>query len=262
MKSYSLPVQLEEEIDRLEELIHKFKKGEVTAVELKAHRVPFGVYEQREPDTYMMRVRCAAGSVSPLQLEQIAGIASRHTTSDIHITSRQELQIHYIKLDDIIPLVRALKKIGLATRGGGGNTIRNVTACPLSGVCPDEVFDVRSHAVGISEHLLAQATSYNLPRKFKIAFSGCCRDCAGCLLNDLGFIAREKSGRKGFQAFVGGGMGASSAIGGLLEEFIPESELGYCVNAVKNVYYRMGDRKDRHHNRLRFLLETVNIDGF
>jgi len=172
MKGYSIPPQLDGEINQLEKLIEKFKRGEITAVEVKAHRVPFGVYEQRESDTYMMRIRCVAGMISPLQLEKVAGIATQYGIRDIHITTRQELQIHYVKLEYLVAMIRQLKEIGLATRGGGGNTVRNIVAQEDAGINPLEEFDVSPYALALTSRMIAESDSWNLPRKFKIAFSG------------------------------------------------------------------------------------------
>ncbi len=262
MRGYSLPSQLEGEIRELEELIRKFKQGEVSATELKAHRVPFGVYEQREPDTYMMRIRCAAGTVSPSQLEQIARIASRHSMSDLHITTRQELQIHYIKLDDIIPLIGALKEIGLATRGGGGNTVRNIISEPDAGTDPQEIFDVSPYAVALTTRMIAENDSWNLPRKFKIAFSGSVEDKAYATLTDIGFIARTQDGKKGFRVYAAGGLGAKSAAGKLLLDFVEADQVYPVAKALKNIFWKYGNRKNKHAARSRFLWNSLGEEEF
>lgn len=262
MKGYSLPLELDEEIDQLEELIRKFNKGEASAVELKAHRVPFGIYEQRELGTYMMRVRCAAGTIQPSQLEEVARIASRHTTNDLHITSRQELQIHYIKLDDIIPLIRALKEIGLATRGGGGNTVRNIVTAPDAGTDPEEVFDVSPYAVTLTTRLIAEQDSWNLPRKFKIAFSGSAKDKGYATLTDVGFIARIKDGQKGFRVYAAGGLGAKSELGKLLLDFVETDQVYPVAKALKNIFWKYGNRKNKHAARMRFLWNSLGGEEF
>ena len=165
-------------------------------------------------------------------------------------------------MEETIKVIDYLKEYNLSPRGGGGNSVRNITACPLAGICDKELFDVRKYAVALTEYLLRQETSFNLPRKLKITFSGCGRDCTGCLVNDIGFLAQCKDGKVGFKVFVGGGLGAEPRVARLLEEFLPSEDLGYCVTAIKDIFYEKGDRRNRHHNRLRFLIEDMGLEEF
>ena len=262
MQGYSLPPDLDREIGELEELMHKYKRGEVSSTELKAHRVPFGVYEQRETDTYMVRIRCAAGTITPSQLEGVAVIASQYGVYDLHITSRQELQIHYVKLDNIIPAIKELRKIGLATRGGGGNTIRNIVSPEDAGINPQEIFDVTPYVSALTTRLIAEGDSWSLPRKFKIAFSGSAEDKGYATISDIGFIAVIKDGVKGFRVYAAGGMGAKSSVGKLLSDFIEGSEVYPVAKALKNVFYKYGNRKNKHAARLRFLWQSLGEEEF
>jgi len=262
MDSYQLPRDLDNEIARLEELIGKYKRGEIQAAELKAHRVPFGVYEQREPNTYMVRIRCAAGIITPSQLEQVAVIATEYGVDTLHITTRQELQIHYVKLDDLISVIRALKEIGLATRGGGGNTVRNIVAQDDAGIDPQEEFDVTPYAIALTTRLIEESDSWNLPRKFKIAFSGSLEDKGYATLADLGFIAQVKNSTKGFKVYVAGGLGAKPEIAKLLLDFIDAQEVYLVAKAVKNIFWKYGNRKNKHAARLRFLWQSLGEEEF
>ncbi len=259
---YSLPAQLAGEIDQLEALITGFKKGEISAAELKAHRVPFGVYEQREADTYMVRIRCAAGIVTPEQLEQVAKIALEHGQGDLHITSRQELQVHYVKLDEIVTVIRKLKGAGLATRGGGGNTVRNIAAGDDSGIDPGEIFDVTPYAIALTDRLIAENDSWNLPRKYKIAFSGSAQDKGYATLSDAGFIAKIKDGKKGFVVYAAGGLGAKPAVGNLLMDFVEDNQVYPVAEALKNLFFKYGNRKNKHAARLRFLWQSLGEAEF
>ncbi len=259
---YSLPGQLAGEIDQLELLIAGFKKGEISATELKAHRVPFGVYEQREADTYMVRIRCAAGIVTPEQLAQVAKIGLGHGQGDLHITSRQELQIHYVKLDEIVTVIRKLKDAGLATRGGGGNTVRNIAAGDDSGFDQEEVFDVTPYAIALTDRLIAESDSWNLPRKFKIAFSGSPQDKGYATLSDAGFIAKIKDGKKGFAVYAAGGLGAKPAVGNLLLDFVEDNQVYPVAEALKNLFFKYGNRKNKHAARLRFLWQNLGEEEF
>jgi len=259
---YKIPPQLDEEVAQLEAMIAKFKKGEAQAIELKVQRVPFGGYEQREPDTYMVRIRCAAGIITPVQLESVALIASQYGVGDLHITSRQELQIHYVKLDDLITVIRKLKEIGLATRGGGGNTVRNIAAQEDAGIDPHEEFDVTPYAVALTTRLIAENDSWNLPRKFKIAFSGSADDKGYATIADVGFIARVRDGKKGFAVYAAGGLGGKPAVGKLLVDFIDETQVYPVAKALKNVFWKYGNRRNKHLARLRFLWSSLGEEEF
>ena len=262
MTSYTLPLQLNNDTDQLELLIKRFQKGEIPAAELKAHRVPFGIYEQQESDTYMVRIRCAAGFIAPSQLEAVAKTASQFRVTDIHITTRQELQIHYVKLDDIIPILRLLQKAGLASRGGGGNTVRNITTQDDAGFDPQEVFDVTPYAIALTSRLIAEEDSWNLPRKFKIAFSGSAEDKGFATITDVGFIAKINQGIKGFSVFTAGGLGAKSAVGKQLFSFVDAAEVYPITKALKNLFWKYGNRKNKNQARLRFLWDLFGQETF
>ncbi|RPJ57817.1 MAG: nitrite/sulfite reductase [Acidobacteria bacterium] len=259
---YQLPESLQPEIDALEKLIVDFRSGTIDASTLKAHRVPFGIYEQRTNGIYMARVRCPGGMITPDQLTGVARLSDKYGNGEIHITTRQELQIHGLLVDRLIPLQRDLLKEGLSTRGGGGNTVRNVIVSPESGIDPDEVFDVSPHACALTTRLIADPGSWFLPRKFKIAFSCCARDSGYARFNDVGFIARIRDGVRGFRVYVAGGMGSKPEVGHLLEDFIPERQVFAVAEAVKRVFSRHGNRKNRHAARLRFLWRELGEERF
>lgn len=259
---FRLPKEVKDDLKNYKSSLEEVHESKISPSRFKGIRVPWGIYSHRGGKTFMNRIRIPAGAVSPSQFKALAHVSLKYGDGILHITTRQDIQIHNVRLEDTIKVMEYLKEYNLSPRGGGGNTVRNIIACPLSGISKDELFDVRNYAIALTENLLRQESSFNLPRKFKIAFSGCPKDCAGCLVNDLGFLAQYKDGRKGFKVFVGGGMGADSRIGKLLEEFVPEEDLGYCVAATENVFYKKGDRRNKHHNRLRFLIEDIGFEGF
>jgi sulfite reductase (ferredoxin) len=197
MGSYEIPPGSIGEIRDFAKLIGEFRSGRVTAKEFKAIRVPFGMYEQRDEGTYMIRIRCAAGMITPDELGHVASLAARYADGTIHITTRQEPQLHYVKLEDAPKIMEELISIGLSSRGGGGNTVRNITVSEDAGVDPGEVFDVTPYAVALTSRFIAEPDSWTLPRKFKFAFSGSAGDKGLATVSDLGFIARvDGNGRK------------------------------------------------------------------
>ncbi|MEW6009561.1 MAG: sulfurtransferase TusA family protein [Candidatus Omnitrophota bacterium] len=262
MKGYNLPSNLDDEISELEKLIDRHKKGEVSKVELKAHRVPFGVYEQREPETYMIRIRCAAGIITPAQLEGIAALSLRYGSGQIHLTTRQELQIHYVKLDDIVNVIRGLRELKLASRGGGGNTVRNITCQEDAGIEKRELFDVSPYAVALTSRLISEDDSWTLPRKFKIAFSGSADDKGYATVADLGFIASIQEAKIGFKVYAAGGLGTKPREASLIFDFIPAENTYLVAKAIKTLFWKFGNRKNKHRARLRFLWQSLGEEEF
>lgn len=259
---YRIPPELDTEIGDLEQLIEKNSRGEVPDAELKAHRVPFGVYEQRKLGTYMVRVRCPGGALAPWQLKRVAELSTSYGGDSLHVTTRQEIQIHDVELDGVIPLIRELRASGLASRGGGGNTVRNIMASWDSGIAPDEVFDVFPYAAALTNRLIAENDSWLLPRKYKISFSNSPGDNAYATLNDLGFIAALRDGKPGFKVYVAGGMGRKPSVGKLLHDFIPADEVYLVAEAIKKLFAKHGNRRNKHAARLRFLWNSLGESRF
>jgi sulfite reductase (ferredoxin) len=254
--------ELRAELEGLEETVRRFKGGAISEGEFRAIRVPQGIYEQRESGTYMLRVRNPAGGVLARQLRRLGEVAAQWGNGQLHVTTRQEFQVHRVPLESLLPALRALAEAGLSTRGGGGNTVRNITACLDAGVCASEVFDVAPYAIAATERLLADPLSLQLPRKYKIAFASCERDCSGATIHDAGFIARRRDGVDGFAVYVGGGMGGKSRVSTLLHDFVPATDALDIAEAIKRVFDKNGDRKNKHLARLRFLVERIGMDGF
>ena len=262
MKFYEIPSSLSSEIDELEILITRYREGGLEATSFRAHRVPFGIYEQRTPGTYMIRIRCTAGGITPGQFKTVALLSEKYGAETIHITTRQELQIHDVLLENAPAILRELLKAGLSTRGGGGNTVRNIMASWDAGVAQEEAFDVTPYAVSLTSMLIAENDSWTLPRKFKIAFSNSDKDNAHSAFNDLGFIASLKDGIKGFKVYVAGGMGAKPQTGQVLHQVIPADQVYRVAESVKRVFDGYGNRKNKHVARLRFLWNKLGEERF
>ncbi len=259
--TYNLPDSLQQDLDRFQQETERFKSGESSATQFRVFRVPQGVYEQREEGAFMLRIRLPAGGILPHQMRTVADVSRTYGNGILHVTTRQDIQAHEVPLDNIHPALVRLYGAGLSTKGGGGNTVRNITACCDAGVCEREAFDVSPYAAALTEFLLADPLSFQLPRKYKIAFAGCPTDCIGATVNDVGFIAK-RNGEAGFSVHVAGGMGAYSRVADPLEEFVPADQVSHVAEAVKRVFDKHGNRKNRHKARLRFLLDSIGIDRF
>lgn len=259
---YKVPENLASELAELDSYIERYRSGELDAATLKVRRVPFGCYEQRTDGTYMVRIRTTAGALTPRQLRTIAEVSARYGNPAIHVTTRQEFQVHDIALENILPVMRELLQVGLAARGGGGNTVRNLLVSPDAGVGLDEVFDPSPYAFALTSRLIAEPDSWMLPRKFKIAFSNSTADSSYAEFNDLGFVAQLRDGAKGFRVFAAGGLGTRPEVGHLLHDFIPAEDVYVVTTAIKRLFDKHGNRKNRHAARLRFLWNTLGEERF
>ncbi len=252
-----------EEIDRFEQAIETFNAGGVDPDRFTAIRLQQGVYGQRQQGVNMLRIKVPGGRLTAKQLDvigEVAGEFAQHQTA--HLTTRQSIQIHYIPLVQMPQAMRRLAKVGMTTREACGNTIRNMTACPLAGVCPKEHVDVSKHVDGATLHFLRNPLNQQLPRKFKISFSGCEADCAQALLHDCGVIAVNKDGQNGFKIRAGGGLGHKPRESIVVEEFIPESELLFAMEALVTLHNKYSDRTKRAKSRIKFLVERFGVEGF
>ena len=257
---YRLPSDLADDIDAYEQDVQHFLAGELPAGVMKAKRVPRGVYEQRQDGAYMVRVRVAGGALSTSQAAELAALSREYGNGLLHVTTRQDVQLHDIAIGDTQGIMRRLMDVGLTSKGGGGNTVRNVAACPYAGICPHECFDVTPFAHAVTEYLIPLVGSYNLPRKYKIAFSGCAADCAFAQVADLGFVAEVRGGQPGFRVLAGGGMGAKSRVADPFFDWIPASDVVRMAEAVRRLFDRHGDRSNRNRARLRFVFERLGVD--
>ena len=257
-----IPQSVQEDTLGYRSRVKKFLDGQTSPVAFRAYRVPMGIYEQRTVGKFMVRIRIGAGLVLPHQLERVAQLSKTYGNGIIHVTTRQDIQIHEVDIEDTPDVLEGLLEAGLSSRGGGGNTVRNVTACPEAGVCQEEEFDVAPYAIAAAEYLLQDRSSFNLPRKFKLVFSGCSKDCAFASIADLGFFAHMKNGVKGFSVYAAGGLGSNPAVAAKIEDFIEAEEIFEVAEAIKKLFDKYGDRANKHKARLRYVLARVGIEEF
>ncbi len=258
---YHLPQDLAADIDTYAQDVQRFETGELPAGVFKAKRVPRGVYEQRQDGTYMVRVRVAGGTLATEQTRELAALSKEFGDGLLHVTTRQDVQLHGIAIADTPAIMRRLMAVGLTSKGGGGNTVRNITACPYAGICTHECFDVTPLAHAVTEYLIPLVGSYNLPRKYKIAFSGCAADCALAQVSDLGFIAEVRDGVPGFRVLAGGGMGGNSRVGDELLAWTPATDVIRIAEAIRRLFDQHGDRANKNRARLRFVFERLGLDA-
>jgi sulfite reductase beta subunit-like hemoprotein len=250
------------DIDEFVEGLRKYEAGEWTADQFRVFRLARGTYGQRQPDVQMLRVKIPQGVLDRAQLERLADVAERFSRGFGHITTRQNVQLHFVKLDRAAEAMHVLAESGLTTKEACGNTVRNVTGCPRAGVCDGEPFDVTPFAQAVTRHFLRRAENQALPRKFKIAFSGCADDCALGAINDVGAIAAVKDGKNGFVVKVAGGLSTTPEDAHTLFEFLPAGELIPAIEAILAVFDKHGNRTNKSRARLKYVVRKVGWEKF
>ncbi len=262
MRFYDIPPSIGEDILQFEKQIKEFQQGQISPVLFKGIRVGQGVYEQREKGTFMLRIRCASGAITPAQLRKVSELSEAYGDSHFHVTTRQEVQLHNVDLSDVIAVHKGLSTVGLAGKGGGGNTIRNITSAHNSGVLKSEVFDVAPYVLSLTSRMLLEKDSWTLPRKFKISFSNTEKDYVNATATCLGFIAQIREDKKGFAVYTSGGMGTVAKEGKLLIDWIPDDQVYYVVKAMKIMFDKHGNRRQRSRAKIKWLWESLGEKKF
>ena len=291
-----IPAELGREIDTFENQIALKRQGRIDDKVFAETRLRRGAYGQRYdngqrndgngvkalafpsngltkgPDTVwdapgMQRIKIPFGGLNPDQMDTLADLAEEYSDGICHITTRQDVQLHFVHLDDTPALMRRLAAVGITTREACGNTVRNVTACPLAGVCRDETFDVTPYAQASMRFLLGHPDAQDFGRKFKVAFSGCRQHACGLVnMHDFGAIAatRETAGgtERGFEVYVGGGLGAVPHEARLFDPFMAEADVLPTLQAISRVFARLGEKRNRARARIKFLVAKLGIDEF
>src|SRR5438067_869894 len=292
--SGDMPPLWAEQIDEFEAQIRLRKAGKIDEKVFAETRLRRGAYGQRYdngqrydgvntqqlpyspltkgPETFwdapgMQRIKIPFGGLNPEQMIVLAELAEEYSDGICHITTRQDIQLHFVHIEDTPTIFRRLAAVGITTREACGNSVRNVTACPKAGVCHTETFDVTPYAKACAYYLLGHPDTQDFGRKFKIALSGCKHEaCALVSMHDLGGIAATRTidgkTQRGFEIYVGGGLGAVPHQAKLFEEFLPEEELLPLARAIGRVFARLGEKKNRNKARLKFLVQKLGIDEF
>ena len=255
-----------EEADNFAQTVKLYRQGKIDHDNFRRFRLQHGAYGTRMTDDYaMVRIKIPAGQIYPYQLEKIAQLSEMYSIGSAHVSTRENVQLHWVVLEDVSEIMHGLADVGLTSREACGNTVRNVMCSPLSGVCNDEQFDATPYAIATARFLLRNPLNQSLPRKFKFNFS-CCEKHGMTRITDVGLIPqiRELDGKnqRGFKIFLGGGLGNKSFVGHQLEDFTSEEDLLYTSIAVLQIFDRMGNRKNMARNRMRYLVDEMGWDKF
>jgi len=262
-----LPQEVRDELDLFERQIKDYLAGQTGEIKFQKIRLQLGVYAQRQDGVQMQRIKIPFGGLNSAQLRRLADCSDKYASNFLHLTTRQDVQLYYIDLADEPNMMRELADVGITTREACGNTVRNVTACHQAGSSPTDTFDVTPYAEAFKNFMLRNPICQNMGRKFKVCFEGCHdKDHAGIMIHDLGFRARvkEEGGelKRGFQVYVGGGLGASPSLGHLWTEFLPVEEMIPFSASVIRIFDRFGERKVRMKARMKFLIRKLGMEEF
>ena len=252
----------DEAIARLAANIARYRAGELTAEQFRPLRLGMGVYAQLPHVKHMQRIKIPGGVLTADQLEAIAEVTARWGRGSAHVTVRQDIQIHYLELEDSVEVSELLAKAGVTTVGACADSVRNVTASPYGGILEDEAFDVTPYAHAVTQHFLFHEMNLKLPRKFKVGLSGSARDEAQVMINDIGLFAKVTDRGRGFAVYVAGGLGSTPEIAHPWLDFVPEGDLLAVCEAIVRVFFRDGERKNRKKSRMKFLLRTLGEAEF
>ncbi len=265
MQSFRTEIEnplVEKDIIELADKIELFHKGKIDEERFRSLRLARGVYGQRQPGVQMIRIKLPYGKVSSAQLHRISEVSDEYSRGRLHITTRQDIQIHYVDLDRTPELWAQLEKDDITLREACGNAVRNVTASELAGIDPEEPFDVSPYADAIFKFFLRNPIGQELGRKFKVSFSSSDRDTGLSYMHDLGFIAKIENGVRGFKIMLAGGLGSQPRHADVFYDFLPSNKIIPLMESVIRVFDRYGERRSRAKARLKFLLKDIGLEAF
>jgi len=255
-----------EESENFAKTVKLFRQGKIDQDLFRRFRLQHGAYGTRMTDDYaMVRIKIPAGEIYPHQMEKLATLSEAFSIGSAHVSTRQNVQLHWVILEDVSEIMRGLAEVGLTSREACGNSVRNVMCSPLAGTCGEEQFDATPYAMATAKFLLRNPMNQSLPRKFKFNFT-CCENHGMVRMTDVGLIPQIKTvdgqEQRGFKIFLGGGLGNKSFVGHQLEDFTPEEDLLYTSIATIRIFDRLGDRKNMARNRMRYLVDQLGWEQF
>jgi sulfite reductase (ferredoxin) len=265
MQSFRTEIEnpiVEKDILDLEQKIHAFNNQKIDEEKFRSLRLARGVYGQRQPGVQMIRIKLPLGKFTAQQLLRMAEVSDEFASGNLHITTRQDIQLHYVPLDRTPELWATLEKDKITLREACGNTVRNVTASVYAGIDPNEAFDLTPYAHAFFEYFLRNPVCQEMGRKFKVAFSSSSDDQALTFIHDLGFIPRIKAGKRGFRVLLGGGIGSQPLGANEVFDFLEVERIIPFSEAVIRVFDRYGERNRRNKARLKFLIKEIGLEAF
>ncbi len=250
------------DIFELKQKIEDYRNDIIPEDKFKHFRLTRGVYGQRQLGVQMVRLKLPFGKITPVQLRRLADISEKFTNGNLHLTTRQNIQFHYIKVEDTPELWNLIEDVGVTAREACGNTVRNVTGSSMAGIDPSEPFDIAPYVQAVFEYFLRNPICQDMGRKIKIAFSSSESDSAFTYIHDFGFIPKIQDGKRGFKVLVGGGLGAQAFLAHTAYEFLPEEQVIPFIEVGLRIFDRYGERTRRHKARMKYLIKDMGMEAF
>ncbi len=242
--------------------VERYRAGRLSDDEFRPVRLSYGLYYQLDHTSHMQRIKLPGGVITAPQVDALADMAADYARGVLHMTTRQDVQLHWINLREVVALYDRLHGVGISTRGACSDSVRNITGCIHAGTWPNEAFDVTPYVVALDQYFLFHPLNLTLPRKFKIAFSGCETDCAQARINDIGLFPKVRGGRPGFAVYAGGGLGSQPFLARPVRDFVPAEDLLIIAEAIIRLQHRHGERKNRKKARMKYVLQRMGPAGF
>lgn len=242
--------------------VERYRHGKMSDDEFRPVRLSYGLYYQLDHTSHMQRIKLPGGLMTLPQINVLADITDEFARGVLHVTTRQDVQMHWIDLGKIVEIYERLHAVGISTRGACADSVRNITGCIHAGTWPGEAFDVTPYVFATNEYFMFHPLNLTLPRKFKIAFSSCADDCAQAPVNDIGFFPCVRDGKPGFTVHAGGGLGSQPFLARPVRDFIPVEDTLIMCEAVLRLQHRMGERKNRKKARMKYLFQRLGAERF
>jgi sulfite reductase beta subunit-like hemoprotein len=242
--------------------IDRYRQGKLTDDQFRPIRLGYGLYYQLDHTSHMQRIKLPGGVVTAAQADALADITDDYARGVLHVTTRQDVQVHWIDLEEVMPMYERLHAVGITTRGACADSVRNVTGCFHAGLLPDEPFDVSPYIYAAHEYFLFHPLNLTLPRKFKIAFSNCAYDCVQAPINDIAYFPHRRDGKAGFAVHAGGGLGSQPFLACPVLDFIPAEDTLIVAEAIVRLQHRLGERKNRKRARMKYVFQRLGADKF
>lgn len=234
----------------------------MTADEFRPVRLSYGLYYQLDHTSHMQRIKLPAGVLTAAQIDVLADIADDYARGVLHITTREDVQLHWIDLGKAMDMYERLHAAGITTRGACADSVRNVTGCVHAGILPGEPFDVTPYVFAVNEYFLFHPLNLTLPRKFKIAFASCAADCVQAPVNDVAYFPHRRDGQPGFAVHAGGGLGSQPFLARPIRDFVPAQDTLIIAEAIVRLQHRAGERKNRKKARMKYVFQRFGAERF
>ncbi len=242
--------------------IDRYRQGQMSDDEFRPVRLSYGLYYQLDHTSHMQRIKLPGGLMTLAQINELASIADDYGRSVLHVTTREDVQMHWIGLDQVVRMYERLHAVGISTRGACADSVRNVTGCVHAGTLPGELFDVTPYVFAVNEYFMFHPLNLTLPRKFKIGFASCAQDCIQAPINDIAFFPKRHEGELGFSVHAGGGLGSQPFLACPVRDFIPAEDVLIVAEAIMRLQHRLGERKNRKRARMKYVVQRLGLPKF